>query len=283
MFPRLTCLSATLLAAIACHGAAHAAESYDNCTGFIDALPAVVTTQGAWCLRQNLSTDITSGAAITIAANNVTIDCNDFKLGGLAAGNGSFAYGVHSNDRVNATVRHCNVRGFATGIVLSGGAGHLVEDNRLDNNLYAGISVSGDNGRVRRNAVYDTGQGQTAYGIKAGADIVDNTVSGLFATKPNGKLVGIHAFGPGAQVRGNQVTGFDMTASDGGAVESAYGIELFKSHQRASGNQVSADGPVNGVGIYALYNSSYCMDNSVGGFTLNIDSGCIGSGNLTAP
>src|SRR5690606_9034000 len=68
---------------------ARAAESYDSCAGYIDSLPATISQQGVWCLRKNLSTNISTGHAITIAANNVTIDCNDFKIGGLAAGNGS--------------------------------------------------------------------------------------------------------------------------------------------------------------------------------------------------
>jgi hypothetical protein len=28
--------------------AARGAESYDNCTGFIDSVPATITTQGVW-------------------------------------------------------------------------------------------------------------------------------------------------------------------------------------------------------------------------------------------
>src|SRR5690606_3370431 len=108
------------------------------------------STQGTWCLRKNLATNITSGAAIAIATNNVTIDCNDFKIGGLAAGDGSSARGIQGHGRQNATVRHCNVRGFYYGIYISGGAGHLVEDNRLDNNLYFGIYLlNGTNNLVQ--------------------------------------------------------------------------------------------------------------------------------------
>jgi hypothetical protein len=62
--------------------AARAAESYDNCTGFITSLPATVSTEGAWCLKQDLSTAIASGNAITISSNNISIDCHDFKLDG---------------------------------------------------------------------------------------------------------------------------------------------------------------------------------------------------------
>ncbi|HEY0661023.1 MAG TPA: hypothetical protein VGD21_06870 [Lysobacter sp.] len=64
-----------------------AAESYDNCTGFIETLPATISTQGTWCLKHDVGTAITEGNAVTIAANNVTLDCNDFKIGGLAVAN----------------------------------------------------------------------------------------------------------------------------------------------------------------------------------------------------
>src|SRR5690606_20448934 len=120
-------------------------------------------------------TAITSGNAIHIAANNVTIDCNDFKIGGLAAGNASNANGIYAPAKQSATVRHCNVRGFRTGISFLDtgthtGGGHLVEDNRLDNNLEYGIYVGGENSLVRRNRVYDTGGRSTASGINVTGD-----------------------------------------------------------------------------------------------------------------
>src|SRR4249920_1444376 len=82
---------------------AHAAQSYDNCTGFITSLPATISTQGTWCLKQDLATAVTTGSAILINTNNVTIDCNDFKLGGLGAGLATLANGIYSLNRVNAT------------------------------------------------------------------------------------------------------------------------------------------------------------------------------------
>src|SRR5688500_8185831 len=119
------------------------AESLEGCTGFIGTLPAVVDTQGVWCLRGDVSTAMTTGFAIYIQANNVTIDCNGFKVGGLAAGPSSDAYGIFANGRQNITVRNCTIRGFRDGIHLQGlgGSGHLIEDNQLDNNLVKGIMV----------------------------------------------------------------------------------------------------------------------------------------------
>ena len=58
------------IAALAAFGGASipavAGESYDNCVGFIDALPATITTQGTWCLRQDLDSAATSGIMIEI-------------------------------------------------------------------------------------------------------------------------------------------------------------------------------------------------------------------------
>jgi hypothetical protein len=140
-FHKVVAVLGTLAMAFILPAEVEAAESYDSCDGVIQSLPTTISSQGTWCLKGNLSTSITSGAAITIATNNVTIDCNDFKIGGLAAGNGSVATGVLSENRSNAVVRHCNIRGFFRGIDLAGssGGGHLIDDNRLDNYLYAGI------------------------------------------------------------------------------------------------------------------------------------------------
>ena len=72
-FLALACLAATLLAP-----APGRAETFHHCTGFIDAVPAVLATQGVWCLRQDLATALNTGQIISIQTNNVTIDCNGY-------------------------------------------------------------------------------------------------------------------------------------------------------------------------------------------------------------
>jgi len=277
-----------LLGGLSTFNSARAAESYDACVGFIDSVPTTITRQGTWCLRKDVSTNIVSGNAITIATNNVTIDCNGFKIGGLAAGAGSHAYGIAAYGRQNATVRHCNIRGFNTGITLNGGAGHLVEDNRLDNNLFYGIFVAGDNNRISRNVVYDTGGSTGATsprGISGYADIVDNTVSGLFASAPGGTLYAIQVYAAGARIHGNTVSNLDMTAVQGGSVGNAIGLELGAPRMRASSNQIAGgESAINGHGIrVSNASSAYCVDNTVGGFATNIHASCVGTGNVTAP
>src|SRR5207342_2989370 len=132
----------------------------------------------------DLSTSISVGQAIQIQANNVTIDCNGYKIGGLAAGTSSLAEGIYADpSRLNITVRNCGIRGYQFGIDLQG-SGSLVEDNRLDGNLYVGIQVLGDNNRVQRNRVYDTGGVpgvNISKGISAFGDVIDNTLVGVFS------------------------------------------------------------------------------------------------------
>ena len=53
-------------------------ETFASCRGFIDSLPATITSGGTWCLDHDVATSMTSGAAIDIQSNNVTIDCNGF-------------------------------------------------------------------------------------------------------------------------------------------------------------------------------------------------------------
>jgi hypothetical protein len=257
--------------------AARAAQSYSTCTGFITTLPATISAQGVWCLKQDLATAITSGIAITIAANNVTIDCNDFKLGGLAAGTTSSVAGIYAYNLQNATIRHCNVRGFKFGIALYGGGGHLVEDNRLDNNLQVGITTSGVHNRVRRNAVYDTGGfagGTQSKAISAIGDIEGNIVDGVFTDGQTQVVVGIEAHGNRVRVRNNRIGGL---ATSSGPV---YGIDISPSNADVlvSGNSiVAAASGTGGDGINAN-STTFCTDNTVANFSTAISS-CQKDGN----
>lgn len=212
-----------LLAGAAIGGAggsweARAAESYDSCVGFITSLPATVATQGTWCLRGDLSTAIGTGAAILVNTNNVTIDCNHFKLGGLAAGLSTLAVGIRSSNRANVTIRNCTLRGFNYGVQLLGqGGGHLVEGNRLDGTTYIGVQVEGDGAIVRGNQIIDTGGGVGggwAMGVVAlgSSEVVDNMIWGIAPAGTRndtyGMAVGNNTNG---RVAGNRISGLTGT------------------------------------------------------------------------
>jgi hypothetical protein len=192
-----------------------------NCT-VIASLPAVITQQGNYCLAGHLSTGITSSSAIEIQANNVILDLNGYKVGGIAAGPGTTAVGIHAADRQNITIKNGTVRGFLRGIFLqdSGASqGHVVEDIRADLNTYVGIEVNGSGNIVRNNQVVTTG-GSTVLGPNAGAlgisvagagpRVINNDV--LTVSKQGiGVAHGIYFSGVvGGLALGNRITSVDV-------------------------------------------------------------------------
>lgn len=254
---------AILLAASVPVRPAQATESFDACAGVIASLPVTIATQGVWCLTKDLSTGIASGTAITVATNNVTIDCNGFKLGGLAAGDTSQTVGIGATARQNTTVRNCSIRGFLSGVDLRG-AGHLVEDNRFDNNLRSATVVVGSNNTIRRNLMYDTG-GSTSSGyaaaVDANAQIIDNTIVGVFG-QSGYAIYGIahgNGGGAGSVIRDNRVSGL---VSSGNLT---IGIMASAASMEVSRNHVVATPAVTGNGIQT--SSAFCVGNTVTGFS----------------
>ncbi len=195
-------LAASLLVLLALVvGATPARAETVNCTP-ITAVPFVILFEGVYCFIGPLDL-VVAGPAIDIRTNNVILDLNGFKLGGLAAGPGTFEHGIFASNRKNITIKNGTVRGFLIGIALegvSGSQGHIVEDIRADQNRLVGIHVAGSGNIVRNNQVVATG-GTTTLGA-------------------NASVAGIVVFGAGPRVLNNDVidtvkvgTGTAFTAS----------------------------------------------------------------------
>ena len=128
----------------------------------IMAVPVTISTPGVHCFKKVISTAMASGNAITVNANNVTIDFNDFELDGLGAGPNTEAIAVYALNRRNLTIRNARIRGFRQGIAIEEtensnlSAGHLIEDSSFEGNTYKGIHVAGFGVTIRRNRITDT-------------------------------------------------------------------------------------------------------------------------------
>ena len=96
--PLITLLFSVLSLAFIFLSAAQAETT--ECT-VITSLPYAINTQGIYCLKGNLESNMTSGNAITINTNNVVLDLNGYKIGGLAAGAGTNANGIFAGQRQN--------------------------------------------------------------------------------------------------------------------------------------------------------------------------------------
>ena len=174
-------LAATL--ALGLSSAARADETL-RCNANITSVPYTITTQGHYCFNRSLSTAQTSGAAITINADFVTLDLNGYRLAG-GGSPGTLATGVLATARKNLVIRNGNIRGFWKGVVI-GGKASVVEHLRVDENSANGIAVGGSYHVVRHNEVSDTGgntTGTQVTGIYFSGDslqIVDNSVVNTF-------------------------------------------------------------------------------------------------------
>jgi hypothetical protein len=261
-----------VLGAAGAPGLAWAAHSYGTCTGYIDALPATIATSGTWCLRSDEMTAQSSGAAISVEADFVVIDCNDFRVSGIDAGPATLATGiaVRDRDRHNVVVRNCHLEGFRYGMAMMGFS-HLVEDNTVDASTFVGISVRGSFSVVRDNLVRETGGAPgmgEAYGIAmlgVFGTALDNTVAGVSAFMPDKGRGGRHhddredwrTYGillHDGVVQGNRVIDLDATAT---------GIRLL-------GDGVVRDNVVfHGDGKWAVGidgGGNRCTDNDVAGY-----------------
>ena len=207
--------AATLCAALTIFSSPAKAET-TQCTA-ITTIPITITTQGIYCLNGNLSGNLATGSAVTIATNNVTVDLNGYKLGNLAAGLGTNATGIFADQKKNITIRNGTIRGFKYGILLEDASpyttssGHLIEEVRLDMNTFVGIYVVGPANTIRNNQVVKTGgttQHPTASGIStigAGVRIINNDVIEVVAKSAPayGIFIGL---GGGAVVQGNRIS-----------------------------------------------------------------------------
>jgi hypothetical protein len=175
----------------------------------ITSVPTVITTQGVHCLTQNLTTGITSGNAITVGVNNVTVDLNGFTLAhtGSADVNGIAATGRH-----NVTVTNGTIRGFRRGVNILTSEGTVIEGVRADQNELSGFVVGGNGNIVRNNQVVATGPPPTlpnAIGIDifpgTGASVVDNDVAQTTGAG-GGQGAAIRVNATNALVDGNRLT-----------------------------------------------------------------------------
>ena len=266
---RLT--TAALLALLASVPAPARAETV-GCTA-VTSLPATISTPGVYCLVGDVSTAGT-GPAIKIEASGVTLDCNGYKVGGLAAGPAAANTGIIASAKDDLLIRNCTVRGFLFGIHLDG-HGNAVIGNRVEGSRDTGIRMHGSEMLVRDNLVYDTGLHVTdssTIGIQVGGTgvVVGNTVDTVIAQPGSGaSAFGIaSSAGVGSLVARNRIR--SVIADEGGYARAVnivgvsvsvrdnvvmgitgYGIDCYAGVV-ASGNHVSAsiglDGCTDGGG-----------------------------------
>lgn len=282
------CVLAAVSAPLAVPGPALATEELESCQYTIDALPVSIATPGVWCLAVDQSMAHAAEQAVTISADNVTLDCNGRRLDGSPAGLATLSYGIVSIGRQNITVRNCRIRGFQHGLYIVNGGGHLIEHNRFEANTQFGITIGGAGSVVRGNQILDTGRGTNttsafALRVQSSTDVIDNTIDGVTArTGGNGSAYGIQATFDGGSgvIAGNRIRGL---ARDGGA--NNYGIyaEAFSRLVVRDNDLVGTAGNGLGLWCYPSGTAARVRDNTFSGWVTAIDNCTSGGGNVVRP
>jgi hypothetical protein len=215
--------------------AAPAAAEITVCT-VVPQVPYTISQPGAYCLQQHLATPptMTAGNAITINADNVTLDLNGFTVDGSASAAGTRS-GIYASDRKNVTVRNGGVRAFYRGVYVRDtgvGGGNALEGLRISGSTFRGIEGMGKDLLVRSNQVIDSvapSGNADAIGIRiqgARPRVLDNDVTGTLGSG-TGKGRAIYLVGAqGAIVEGNRLGNADVIAASVG-IELASGADTL--------------------------------------------------------
>jgi parallel beta-helix repeat protein len=205
------------------------------------AVPITLGAPGTYCLARSLTTTIRTGAAITLAADGISLDLKGFSLAGTG-GLATTAAGVDSNGHKNLTISNGTVRGFLVGVRLrqagpySTPQGLIVQGVKALSNTYSGIWVEGSGNTVSGCTASTTGR-STAFG-------------------PDLDVVGIAAVGPSPQISGNTVT-----ANYGVGHGNGFGIALDGGDSGVvSTNNVSAVQTRATTGVFIDASASVVVD-----------------------
>ena len=257
-----------------------AGQGRDNCTGYIDAVPANVTTGGIWCLRKNLTTSTPSGGVLMFTGNNVTLDCNGYRIEHTDVSNNAQALVLTGN---NSVVRHCDIRSFYRGVSVSGSGG-LVEDNRFLQTGYLPIYVQSAGGIIRRNHVFGVGNHDsnngavTAVVAYGSGDVIDNvidTVTPRANASGNASPTALYLYIVSGQVSGNRIRNL-VPLGTGAAV----GIESWGGYPYMSRNHIVGPG-LNRAGDYSIRcgggSEQFAGENILSGFAHSTSGSFTGS------
>jgi len=215
------------------------------CTA-ITAVPATLSSNGRYCLTQDVSMGGTSGAAITIDADAVALDLQGHTVRGSGAANVS-TVGINVAGHKYFDIGNGSIAGFSRGVaVVADGATRsragAVHDLDVHRSFLYGLLIDCDGCSVRDNAVTDTS---------------------LPAGFPGYTVDGIAVEGTGDQVTGNRV--YSTRNASGETI--AFAVGAANSTIARNGAFDTHGASDNAYGYLISGVSSLLVDNTAQGFS----------------
>lgn len=129
----------------------------------IDAVPIRITRPGSYRLARDLTFPPATGAAVTIEADEVTLDLNGKTLSG-SAGSATGAIGVLAVDRQRIIITNGRISGFYFGVDIRAtdrdmqkSKAHVISNIAADRNWYFAIRLIGSRSEISGCAITNTG------------------------------------------------------------------------------------------------------------------------------
>jgi hypothetical protein len=197
----------------------------------ITTIPYIINTSGIYCLDSDFPLSMSSGAAITIGASDVTLDMNRHVLNNTGAGPTTTAVGIAAHQQKNVVIKNGAVQGFYIAVAITdttpptASQGNLIESIAAEGSGQIGLLLEGQGNVARHNLVTATVGARGGIYV-AGADNVvhDNDISGP-GSPSSVSSRGIFAyFTQGLVIDNNRISFGPSTTSNG-----FEGISLYQS------------------------------------------------------
>lgn len=206
-------------------------------------IPLTIRKPGSYYLTEDVTA---TGTAITVAADDVTIDLGGFSLVGPGSG---INKGIYMSLRSNVEIHNGTIRDFQEGIYesTSSGQDHRVIDVQVVSNVKSAICLNGKNHLVKGCTVSDNGNSSGfVYCIEAGegSTVTCNMVYNNGTKADTGYVYGICA-GNGSTVTDNTVCNNGTSANDVYGIEAGENCTMTGNTSNNNGN--SAGGYVYGI------------------------------------
>ncbi len=205
----------------------------------------------AYILSSSLSA--TGSTCLRITADNVTIDCNGYRITGS---NASGTYGIFTN-RFNTTIRNCNISNFATGIVLNGSANSTVSNVSSATTCNQNGGRGDGDGIYMQNADFNSINGTNTssiagIGIRLVSGSCNNTITS--SAGYSARDVGIYI---DTSSNGNTGTGLNASSSTG----TGFGMAL--SSQNTISNSTFSSGSYYALRLFASSLNNRFVNNTL--------------------
>ncbi len=205
-------------------------------------IPLIINQPGHYCLTEHI---VSADRAITITADDVTLNLNGHAIDGSANTADTTQDGITCNSSDNLTITNGSIYGYAIGIdLISGCKGTEISNMHIHHNYQYGIKnvSSSHNLTILNNRINNIGSSTNstnAYGIYAlytmGLIISGNTIDSITASG-TASAWGIQSVAAlGGQILGNHISNLNVDTGDAYPIEAISGVNLLIKDNNISG------------------------------------------------